>query len=315
MRWCCVLNRRSGKDERPMFMRFTRKFKFQTSLARLFYVILAAALCGCVPIRGTGEKTLEDSFSVMIYNIWDLNGKRPAVEDVVEVIRSEGVPDLILLQEVRGEKMTFSLSEALGLRHCVYHGFNKRNFGVAIVSRYPLTESGFLDFKASRMNRGALKAVMMVKGRKVRVCSVHLDRVESIKVNKGGVEISWGNALNLLTREMSEETVRSRSVDELLAWMKCDGEGSVIIGGDFNTVLFSKAIRRMGTVYEDALWNMPDYLTGSYIKSTLPVDPRLDFLFYSKDLECLRGEVVRRTAGDHYPVRAEFVSPQRRRGR
>jgi endonuclease/exonuclease/phosphatase family metal-dependent hydrolase len=251
----------------------------------------------------------------MTYNIWDLKGRRPAVKDVVEVIRSGGVPDLVLLQEVRGKRMAFSLSEALGLPYCVYHGFNKRSFGVAIVSRYPLTESGFLGFKASKMNRGALKAVMMVKGRKVRVCSVHLDRVESIKVNPGGVDISWGNALNLLTREMSEETVRSRSVDELLAWMGSEGEGRVIIGGDFNTVLFSKGIRRMGTVYEDALWNMPDYFTGSYIKSTLPVDPRLDFLFYSKDLECLRGSVVRRTAGDHYPVRAAFVSPQRRRGR
>ena len=62
---------------------------------KLFYMILATALCGCVPIRDVGAKTLEDSFSVMTYNIWDLNGKRPAVEDVVEVIRSEGIPDLI----------------------------------------------------------------------------------------------------------------------------------------------------------------------------------------------------------------------------
>ena len=291
---------------RKRFPSFIRKFKFQTSLTFILCIILAALLCGCVPVRPTGQKGMEDSFSVMTYNIWDLKGRRPAVGDVVEVIRSGSVPDLLLLQEVRGEKMAVSLSEALGLPHCVYHGFNQRNFGVAIASRYPLTESGFLGFKASRANRGAMKAVMMVKGRKVWVCSAHLDRVESVKVNREGVEISWGSALNFLTREMSEETVRSRSVDELLAWMGYDGEESVIIGGDFNTVLFSKAIRRMADVYEDALWNMPDYFTGSYIKSTLPLDPRLDFLFYSKDLECMEASVVRRTAGDHYPIRAEF---------
>jgi len=39
----------------------------------------------------------------MLYIIWDLNGKRPAVEEMAEVIRSEGVPDLVLLQEARGE--------------------------------------------------------------------------------------------------------------------------------------------------------------------------------------------------------------------
>ena len=268
---------------------------------KLLCIILAVLLCGCVPARGAGEEGIKDTFSVMSYNIWDLAHKRPDVEDVVAVIKSGGVPDLILLQEVRGEAMASKISEALGLPHCVYHGFNKRNYGVAIASRYPLTDSGFLGFKASKTGRGALRGHITVNGRKVLVCSVHLDRIESVKVEKGGVAISWGGALGMLTREITKETVRSRSVDELLDWV---GAERVIVGGDFNTVPYSKAIRKMGSVFEDTLSQTPDYLTGSYIKSTLPIDPRLDFLFYSKDLECLKGEVVRRTAGDHYPVRA-----------
>ena len=116
----------------------------------------------------------------------------------------------------------------------------------------------------------------------------------------------------MLTREITEETVRSRSVDELLSWMGSGNPGGIIIGGDFNTVLYSKPIRKMGTVFEDALWNSPDYFTGTYIKSTLPVDPRLDFLFYSKDLECRGASVVKRSAGDHYPVRAVFGGGGRR---
>ena len=272
---------------------------------KLFHIVLAIALCGCVPVRGVGEKGM-DSFSVMTYNIWDLNGKRPTVEDVVKVIRNGGVPDLILLQEVRGEGMAFKISEALGLSHHVYHEFTGKTYGAAILSRVPLSDVGFLPFKAGKTGRGALRAHMVVNGRKVRVCSAHLDRIESVKVEKDGVEISWGGALGMLTREITEETVRSRSVDELPSWVGAGSPGGVIIGGDFNTVLYSKAIRKMGTVFEDALWNSPDYFTGTYIKSTLPVDPRLDFLFYSKDLECLGASVVRRSAGDHYPVRAVF---------
>ena len=269
-------------------------------------LILATALFGCVPVRDVGEQVLEDSFSVMTYNIWDLNGKRPAVDDVVKVIRSEGIPDLILLQEVRGEAMASKIAEVLGLSHHLYHEFKGKTYGAAIISRVPLTETGFLNFKASGTGRGALIAHIVVNGRKVRVCSAHLDRIESVKVEKEGVEISWGGALSMLTREITEETVRSRSVDELLSWMGSGNPGGVIIGGDFNTVLYSKAIRKMGTVFEDALWNSPDYFTGTYIKSTLPVDPRLDFLFYSKDLECRGASVVKRSAGDHYPVRAVF---------
>ena len=82
-------------------------------IVKLFYMILAIALCGCMPVKAAEEKTSDDSLSVMTYNIWDLNGKRPTVEDVVEVIRSEGVPDLILLQEVRGDDMAFEISGAL----------------------------------------------------------------------------------------------------------------------------------------------------------------------------------------------------------
>ena len=277
---------------------------------KLFYIILATALCGCVPIRDVGAKTLEDSFSVMTYNIWDLNGKRPAVEDVVEVIRSEGIPDLILLQEVRGEGMAFKIAEALGLSHHLYHEFKGKTYGAAIISRVPLTDMGFLNFKAGGTGRGAIRADIVVNGRKVRVCSAHLDRIESVKVEKEGVEISWGGALSVLTREITEETVRSRSVGELISWMGSGNPGGVIIGGDFNTVLYSKAIRKMGTVFEDALWNSPDYFTGTYIKSTLPVDPRLDFLFYSKDLKCVEACVVRQSAGDHYPVWAQFEQSQ-----
>ena len=115
--------------------------------------------------------------------------------------------------------------------------------------------------------------------------------------------MTWGTALHLLANETTDETVRTRSVEELLDWV---GSGSVIVGGDFNTVFCSKAIRKMGAVFKDALSYSRDYFTGSYTKSGLPVGPRLDFLFYSKDLECLRACVVRKTAGDHYPMRGEF---------
>ena len=276
----------------------------------LLCVILATALCACVPVRGAEEKASENSFSVMTYNIWDLNKRRMAVEAVAEVIRSEGVPNLILLQEVRGEDMVVELSKALDSDHYLYLEFNGRDFGVAIISRYPLAESGFLYFKAGKKGYGALRADVTVNGRKVRVCSVHLDRIDSVKVNKDGVEISLGDALSLLTHELTEETVRSRSVDELLDWMGSGNPGCVIIGGDFNTVLYSKAIRKMGTVFEDALWSSSDYFTGSYLKSTLPVNPRLDFLFHSKDMKCVEARVVRQSAGDHYPVLARFRQSQ-----
>ncbi len=199
-------------------------------------ILFFLAFSGCVPVRSASDKRPLNSLSVMTYNnnIWDLNGKPPDLESVADVIRSEGAPDLVLLQEVRGKNMAIAFKD-------------------------------------------------------------------------GGVEITWGDALKLLTREISKETVRSRSVVELLEWIGSRKTESVIIGGDFNTVIYSTAIRRMSAVFEDALWGFGDYFTGSYAKSTLPVDPRLDFLFHSPDMQCREASVIRKSAGDHYPVRAVFV--------
>ena len=80
----------------------------------------------------------------------------------------------------------------------------------------------------------------------------------------------------------------------------------VIIGGDFNTVPFSKAIRKMGKIYDDALWPSVDYLTGSYNKLSLPIKPRIDYIFHSPDLKRITASVIKESAGDHYPVRAVF---------
>jgi len=60
-----------------------------------------------------------------------------------------------------------------------------------------------------------------------------------------------GRCLGLLTRE----TTRGRSVDEYLEWIGSEGAEKVIIGGDFNTVFYSRAIRKMGAVFEDVLWH------------------------------------------------------------
>ena len=266
-------------------------------------IVAVLALCILAPVLGGLKQEPKLGFSVMTYNIWDLGDRRPAVKDVAAVIRDAGVPDVLLLQEVRGEEMAVLLSKSLGLPYHLYCPARGQSYGLSILSRYPLTENGFLYFKSSKTGRGALRATVVVGGLKLRVCSVHLDRIDPIYVDQQGAHLTWNEALSLLTHETTDETVRSRSVVELLEW---GGSERVIIGGDFNTVFCSKAVRQMETVFVDALAGSQDYLTGTYIKSGLPVAPRLDFLFYSKDLACLKARVVRESAGDHYPVRGRF---------
>ena len=269
-------------------------------------MVFVAVLWGYMLVGDTAEDPPENALSVMTYNIWDLRNRRPEIKEVIEVIRSRSVPDLVLLQEVRGEKMTRELSMVLGLPHHHYFGFKEKGFGVAILSRYSLTKPECLQFKTGKKRYGALRCMIKVKGRNVLACSLHLERINSVRVGKEGVDISWKDALYMLTHEIMDDTVRGQTVDELLEWMGSEAPERVIIGGDFNTVLCSKAIRKMDRVFADVLRGSPDYFTGTYLKSTLPVAPRLDFLFHSSDMKCLGASIIKKSAGDHYPVRALF---------
>jgi len=145
-----------------------------------------------------------------------------------------------------------------------------------------------------------------IEGKKFLLCSVHLELVKDIRVTETGIDLSTGSALKLLKNELVKETPRSRSVEELLSWISSQRYENVIIGGDFNTVPFSTAVRKMDGRYKDALWPSLQYFTGSYNMSPLPVEPRIDYIFYSPSLKCRSAVIVKESAGDHYPVKALF---------
>ena len=227
---------RKGPESPCFVLGFKTAFEFLMKLRNVpcmlgFLTAGVLALCFCLPVRGGSEMHgREASFSVMTYNIWDLGGKRPDLKDVAGVIRRAGIPDVLLLQEVRGEKMAESLARDLGFSNHLYRNDAARghDYGVAILSRFPFVDNGSLDFESSQAGRGVLGATVVVGGRKVRVCTVHLDRINPIDEDRAGVHLSWTGAFLLLAREMTEETVRSRCVKELLAWA---GSERVIIGG------------------------------------------------------------------------------------
>jgi endonuclease/exonuclease/phosphatase family metal-dependent hydrolase len=209
-----------------------------------------------------GDQTTSNPLEVMTYNIGDLNGHQPLLKDVAEVIKSHGVPDLLMVQEIAGKKAASRLSRMLGLAHFTYSNYKGKKHGLAILSRIPITEPQTFYFKTSNKGYGVLTGDVLVYGHNVSMYSVHLDRIDPIKIKAQKIEIDWETALHFLKTELFKETVRSRSVDELIAWLNKSKSNNIIIGGDFNTVPFSKAIRKMNQAFDDALWPSWNYLTS-----------------------------------------------------
>ena len=98
-------------------------------------------LCGGVfafqHLRGEGAgRTL----AVVTYNVGTLNGEKLRVESVVAAIGKEGIPDLVLLQEVPDEAFAAAVARGLGLGFHVFAGYKADGvgYGLAAVSATPL---------------------------------------------------------------------------------------------------------------------------------------------------------------------------------
>ncbi|MFP5212252.1 MAG: endonuclease/exonuclease/phosphatase family protein [Acidobacteriota bacterium] len=246
--------------------------------------------------------------SIMTYNIGDLERFRPTSQEVSAVITKVGVPDVLLLQEVPGERTAANLAERLGLAHYVYANYkDMRGMGLAIISRRELCNREVLHFTGSPTGRGAILADMDLDGMSVTLVSVHLDHIGAVRRSGDEMAVSLKKALGLLLNELTDDNIRSRSIREMVGWVRARRQDRTVVGGDFNTVPFTKAIRIMNESFRDSLWPTMDFLKGSYLKTTLPILPRIDYIFHSADVQATGGCVHSESLGDHYPVRADLA--------
>ena len=243
-----------------------------------------------------------DSLKVWTYNIDSIN-ERNQLQNIAEVVGNGGFPDVLLLQEVHGEFAASFLAENLGMLHFRYSGYSGGKSGLAILSKRPLENVNTHYFSESHTGYGALAAEIKIKDQRLLLCSLHLDRIPRVR---GKGQVSNIKALRLFKKEIFNDTVRTRSVEELLDWFSGFNIDYIIVGGDFNTFPLSKPIRKMTEKFSDALWPTTCYFTGTYTDLDYPFKPRIDFLFHSPAIKRYRADVIKKGPSDHYPVTAIF---------
>lgn len=261
--------------------------------------------------------------TVMTYNMGNDELPAPTTEQLVQIVRKNGVPDILLVQEVPWKVTIKDLAEALGFPYFVSGRTESCPNHIGILSNVLLCNEDRIHFEshADFPLPTALCAQIEVDHKKVLLCTVHLRTLspELHKIQRDGKSFFLSFA-HVLYDEMFGDTFHSRSVEKLLEWIKSKQHDAVIIGGNFNTFPLSKPIRAMNRSFNDALWPSMDYFVGTKLKTikalgfpkddsvrkelTLPINPRLDYLFHSENIDCLEAEVIQETAGDHYPVRA-----------
>jgi endonuclease/exonuclease/phosphatase family metal-dependent hydrolase len=270
-------------------------------------VSAALVLSSCVTVEPPPPPP---RLAVMSWNVGDAVGIVPPLEGVVGVLAAAGWKDVYLLQEVltgdRASRLVAAIAAAGG---GAYHLAYDRGQRVAMLSREPLGPPEAFVAPSSALGRGAFVAKTLVAGRAVTLVDIHLDPIPKPRDSSGRVSLGLLSAIGAVLREMSWKSPRSESVAEILRWLDGRDAGPMVVGGDFNTVPSSAAIRLMSDRFVDAAAAAGRSLSGTYWRVRLPFRPRVDYIFVSSGISVVDARTVRRTAGDHYPVVAVLELP------
>lgn len=242
---------------------------------------MLATLSGCVS-SGVRRDTCP-SFRVMTWNIAAGHGN---LGGIAEGIRSLD-PDVVALQEVDvrwSERSQFvdqadSLAKLLhmNVRFGPIYDLKPRQFGVAILSRFPVVSSR--NHEITRLSTqqqnpapakapGFLETVLDVRGTQVRVFSTHLDY-------------------------RADPSVRQQQVGDMMQVIR-ESAMPTILAGDLNAIPSAAELQPLLTMFQTAA-------TGMTYPAEAPAK-RIDYILASRFFTMSDARIDSTAASDHRPV-------------
>lgn len=237
---------------------------------------------------------VDNGFTVVSYNIKHGRGMDDNIDlkRIADVILETGA-DIVALQEVdigverSGRRdIVCELSELTGLK---YQAFGKNldhqggDYGNATLSRYPITEYENVQFEQLGPElRGILSTVIEIQDRSLLLLNTHLD----FRSDDDSERL-------LYIQGARNEIIPKYNVD------------AVIFGGDFNDTLGSLTYQNVTEFLVDA-WEESGDGDGFTIPSNDP-EKRIDYIFYSGNINPVNAWNPGTQASDHLPVAVEFV--------
>jgi endonuclease/exonuclease/phosphatase family metal-dependent hydrolase len=217
----------------------------------------------------------------------------------IATVVEDSRPDVIGLQEVDrhwGERSDFVdqarwLADRLDL-HVVFGanldrdpltpGAPRRQYGTAILSRYPIRQwrNTLLPNPEGGEQRGLLEAVVLVRGVRVRAFNTHLQH-----------------------NSQAERLAQIAAIRDIVA----QSRESVVLVGDLNATPESPEIGAISEDLADA-WVAAGVGDGFTYDAETP-HARIDYVMTSNDVVARTAAVVTTDSSDHLPVVADLVLP------
>lgn len=266
--------------------------------------------------KPTGENTIKVmTYNVKLFGVYDgANGKQNR-KNIFELLEKEQ-PDVVCFQEFyysnkHGEYETRdTLVKFLSAKYYherFTHAMNGRQyFGVAMFSRYPIINKGYIPFETD-VNNFCIYADLKVGDDTIRVYDAHLASIRFQKEdyqlmdeNAGNEELDKGGK-RIMKRLKSGFVRRQEQVGRIVANVK-DVKYPVILCGDFNDPPVSYCYEQLTDQLSDSFWEAGRGIGNTYI-GVFP-SFRIDYILHSKEFRAVEHRTLPEEYSDHHAVTA-----------
>ncbi|MDR1200995.1 MAG: endonuclease/exonuclease/phosphatase family protein [Tannerellaceae bacterium] len=291
-----------------------------TLIGIITFILCWQSVCSYFPLHFKNEPTLDENIiKVLTYNVMGFAYKDHTEKSPNEIIKyiAESNADIVCMQEYyfhksrKGLNIT-KLNKALSMypyRSVVL--VNKSNWGLAVYSKYPISNSRRIDYKSK--NNGSSIHEIDINGKKLTLINNHLESfkltmedktrysdfikgvgAETFDILKGTIQQKLGPAYLIRAKQ-------ARAIAKEIQNTKSD---YLLVCGDFNDTPISYAHRTIQGTLLDAFAESGRGLGVTYNQNFFWF--RIDNILHSSNMQAIKCQVGKVKYSDHYPLWCYF---------
>ena len=211
--------------------------------------------------------------------------------ELLKIIK-QNRPKIICLQEYIPEiKLNYKYS---------FTKKKNKNYGISIISQYPIIDSGELKFENSFNN--VIFCDIKIGNKNIRVYNIHL---ESFKIKN--IYNSQKTSLNFVTymyKKMRNGIIKHQKQAKKLQNHIKKSNLYNIICGDLNNNFLSYEYRIIKNDMKDSFVEAGSGFGKTFNLSIYPL--RIDYIFVDKEFDIRSFKVINTNISDHFPIISQF---------